>query len=38
MDDLPDVVKDAALAIDYAINELGVQPNNVHLFALPGDR
>ena len=38
MDDLPDVVKDAALSIDYAINDLGVQPNNVHLFALPEDR
>ena len=37
MTDLPAVVEDAAQAIDYTLNVLGCQPNNLHLFALPDD-
>ena len=35
---LPHVKEDAALAIDYCINDLVVCPNNIHLFALDHDR
>ncbi len=38
MNDLADVVNDAAQAIDYSFNQLGCLPNNLHLFALPEDR
>ena len=38
MADLPAVVNDAASAIDYSLNILGVMPNNLHLFAMPEDR
>lgn len=37
MADLPAVVNDAAQAIDYTLNVLGCQPNNLHLFAVPED-